>query len=159
MKLRYILFSLCLILLSPAALFAQDRKGGKSHQEMRRQMQEYKMKFLAQEMGLSGEKQSRFFSAYKTYAESRDRSLCKLRKARKSLQSNPNPTDADYESFRQQQNDVRKAENAADTEFRAALEKILTPKEIFLLQEGERKFRDKMQDMKTHKKGRARPKK
>lgn len=117
--------------------------------EMRKEMQEYKMKFLAQEMGITGEKQKRFFDAYTAFAQSQDKIFSERMTAKKRLEQKDNPTDADYAAFRNLQNSLKQKEAAADAHYRAVLDKILTPKEIYLLEEGEHKFRQKMHELKA----------
>lgn len=155
MRRLLLIFSIILLSISGTNLQAQDKKGDKPRHEMRREMQEYKMKFLAKEMGISGEKQAKFFEAYIAFAKTQDALFEEMRKARNTLERKSNPADADYESFRKTQNSVKDRETAADAEYRKALDKILTPRETFLLQEGENKFREKMQELKAKHKSRG----
>lgn len=155
MRRLLLIFSLIIIALAGSDLQAQEKKGEKHRHEMRREMQEYKMKFLAKEMGISGEKQAKFFEAYIAFAKTQDALFEEMRQARHALENKSNPTDADYEAFRKTQNSVKERETAADTEYRKSLDKILTPRETYLLQEGENKFRDKMQELKAKHKTRG----
>lgn len=142
---------LFLLAFSAVSVQAQNQKqdNKKSHSQMRKELQEYKLKFLTDELGLQGGAKSQFAEAFNENFETQSKLFREKRQAKKTLQGKENPTENDYAEFQKVEKNVKAREQEADKQYRAKLDKILTPSQIFKLQQAEDKFRDKMQAMKA----------
>ncbi len=141
-------------------LFAQQTKSEKEKHEMRREMEEYKVKYLAQEMELKGETKEKFEELYKERTKALGAIFKARHQAEKKLKGMTNPSDADYEEYRRIQNETKEKEAEITKEYDAKFNSLLSSKEFFRMQEAEGKFREKMKELKAARKGEkgARPK-
>lgn len=152
MKRLYILLTLFCLALAPAPLFAQKKgEGGKSHKEMRKEMEDFKMKFFAQKMELQGETKEKFFEVFREYAKDMGDGFIQRRRAEKKLKGIAAPTDADYAEAQKEQKAGRDKENAAEAKFEEDCSKFLSPKQMIKLQEAREEFRQKMIELKAKK--------
>ncbi len=139
-----------------ADLQAQNKShDGKSHAEMRRELREYKLKFLSQEMELDDATKAKFAEVFEDNFEAQCKLFREQHKAKKELDAKAKPSDADYEAYQKVQSSVKQREQALDSQYRAKLEKILNPKQMYKLQQGEEKFREKMQELRAKKGGKG----
>lgn len=141
------------VALGSSALYAQDKKkhGGKSHAEMRKEMRDYKLKFLLQEMELNEETQAKFSELFKEHFEAQGKLFREKRQAKKALEVKSEPTDADYQAYQKVEKSVKEREQAIDQQYRNNLDKILSPKQRYKLQQAEDEFRAKMHEMRAKK--------
>lgn len=145
MKKLYIILTLLLLALLPGSISAQTKGGdAKSRKEMRQEMEDFKMKFFAQEMELQGETKEKFFELFRKYSDEMCAGFRQRRKAEKKLKGIEKPTDEDYAEVQKETRNAREREAAAETSFQTECAKILTPKQQFKLQEAQEKFRQKM---------------
>ena len=153
MKRLLAIVMLIAVALGTTALYAQDKKkhGGKSHAEMRKEMRDYKLKFLLQEMDLKDDSdtKAKFSELFIEHFETQGKLFKEKRQAKKALEAKSNPSDADYQAYQKVEKSVKEREQAADRQYRGNLEKILSPKQRYKLQQAEDKFRDKMQEMRA----------
>lgn len=119
---------------------------------MRKELREYKLKFLVQEADLKGEVKDGFSKAFNEHFEAQGKLFKEMRRAKKSLESKSVPTEADYAEYQKTEKSIKARQKAADDKYRASLEKILSPSQLFKLQSAEDKFREKMQEMKAKRK-------
>lgn len=142
------LLAIIMILCAAVPSMAQHRGGG----EMNKEVQEFKVKFLAQEMDLSKAEQKKFEEVYNKYTEEKRAAFKDARALEKKVKHAKNATDADYAAV----TDAMSKAKAKDAEIEARYEKkfasFLSKKQIYKMKEGEEKFRHKMREMRKNKK-------
>lgn len=154
---KRLLFLISILVMScTLTISAQTKKhnGDKSRKEMRQEMEEFKRKFFAQEMELTGEARDKFYEIDKKHSEAVGKCFHEKRAAEKKLKAIAQPTDNDYATYQKTIEAVKVRQEAADKEFDAECKKILSPKQQFKLKEAQEKFRAKMQELKAKKKNR-----
>ncbi len=126
---------------------AQRRHGGGSPEKFHREMREFKIKFLAQEMELREDQVKSFADLYNKMSDERHAALEAGRKAEERLRGLQNPTEADYRAASDAISAARDKEAGIRQKYEAKFKKLLTPKQMFKMKEAERKFRGRLRDM------------
>lgn len=151
-KIFTVLIILAGIVCAPVANAHDKDKHGKSREEMRRELREYKLNFLAEEMDLDEAAKAKFAEIFEENFDAQSQLFRESHKAKKELDAKKNPTDEDYNAYQKVQNSVKQREQALDARYRDKLSKVLNSKQMYKLQQGEEKFRAKMQEMKAKRK-------
>lgn len=139
------------LLLGSSALMAQ--KKGADKEAMRREVQEFKLKFLAQEMELKEDQQKKFFELYNQMDAEKVKVFKETRALEKKLNAAANASDAEYEAVSKAITEAKEKDAAIDKKYDEKFATFLTSKQIFKMKSAEEKFRAKMREM-HHKKGR-----
>lgn len=145
---KFLLLIFFAALMVPA--FAQN-KGEKSREEMFREVQEYKMKFLAQEMELKEDQIARFNELYEKMSQEKGKNFREMRKLEKSLKKDASEQEYKLVSDKISECKVKDAE--IDKEYDAKFATFLSQKQIYKMKAAEEKFRKKMMEMHHKKKG------
>ncbi|MDE6297623.1 MAG: hypothetical protein K2L89_07220, partial [Muribaculaceae bacterium] len=114
--------------------------------EKRKEFREYKMKFLAQEMGLKDETSKKFFEVYNQLSDERFDIRREMHIINKKIKSN-SAGDADYATL----NRLKEQDADIEKKYDAKFSTFLTSKEIFKMKEAENVFRQKLHEMKAKK--------
>ncbi|MDE5869856.1 MAG: hypothetical protein K2H18_06455, partial [Muribaculaceae bacterium] len=114
--------------------------------EKRKEFREYKMKFLAQEMGLKEESMKKFFEVYNQLSDDRFDIRKEMHIINKKIKTNT-ATDSDYATLNRLKEQDADIEKRYDGKFAT----FLTSKEIFKMKEAENVFRKKLHEMKEKK--------
>ncbi len=143
-------FLLLLILVISACIptFAQKEK---SPQEMRREIHEFKLKYLAQEMDLKEDQQKKFFDLYNQMTEERVKVFKETRALEKKLAESDQATDAEYEAVTRSITAAKEKDAAIEKKYDEKFATFLSAKQIYKMKEAEQKFRKKIHEM-HHKK-------
>ena len=112
----------------------KERDGKKSREEMFKEIQECKLKYLAQ---MSMEKGKIFHECHNI---------------EKELKENPNLTDEDYAKASEKLEAAREKEALIDRVYDAKFATFLSAKQIYKMKQAERAFLEKLRDMRRHKK-------
>ncbi|MBD5221544.1 MAG: hypothetical protein HDS70_04145 [Bacteroidales bacterium] len=144
------IFLLLSLLLFAAPSFATESEKGRD--EMRKELQEFKLKYLAQEMNLAPSKQQEFYQTYSAMQEEKRKVFKEAHAYKKALKKNENASDADYAKASKMMADAKIREGEIDKKYDAIFAKFLTSKQIYKMKEAEQKFRQKMREMKKKKK-------
>lgn len=147
---RIYIFLLLLISVNLGCL-AQEQNNDAKRKKMFEEVQEFKMKYLAQEMNLSEEQKVKFFEIYSEFSKSREECFKDVRKLERKLKKSEQPSEEEYQK-------LTDARNKANIEF-AEIEKnydekfseFLTSKQIYEMKEGEKNFRNKLEEMRRDK--------
>lgn len=146
-KLSLILILLCAVMLPT---FAQERK--MSRQEMRKELQEYKLKYLIQEMELRDETaQKKFCDIYNQMEDERVKVFKETRALKKRLNSG-NASDEEYESVSRSLTDAKEKVANIEKRYDEKFATFLTSKQIFKMKTAEETFRQKMRELRHKKK-------
>lgn len=137
------LLILLLAVLAPAV--AQKHQGRSKH-EMRKEMKDFHMKFLAQEIDLKEDQQKPFFDTYSQMMEERRKIFDETRNLEKRLRDGK-ATEEEYETVTAALTNAKERDAAIEKKYDEKFSKILTPKQLYKLKEAEEKWRAKMQEM------------
>lgn len=134
-----------LALLVAIPLGAQER--GKLTPEKRKEFREYKMKFLAQEMGLKDDDtRKKFFEVYNQLSDERFDVRREMHEINHKVKDNT-ATDKDYAAL----NRLKEQDAEIDKKYDGRFVAFLSSKEIFKMKEAENVFRQKLHEMKAKK--------
>lgn len=146
--LKLVLFGLVLI----AGCIPAMADGKKNKEEMRKELQEFKIKFIAQEVGIPEDKQKLFFEIYQDMDQEKMRAFGQAFRLGKQLKKNKNATEADYEAFSKAMNEAKEQDMEIDKRYNEKFSSFMTAKQIFLMKNAEEKFRNKMHEMRHKRK-------
>lgn len=122
-----------------------------SHVHMSKEVQEFKVKFLAQEIDLEDSKVKKFAEIYNRMQNERAKIFFEVRSLEKQLRAKKNATEDDYLKVNQAKTDARIKDAEVEKKYDKELSEILTKKQLFKLKEAEKTFRDKMHKMRKEK--------
>ena len=148
---KYLILALLAILTFTSPLAAQKKNRGKDRAEMKREIQEFKLKFLAQEMDLEESKHKQFFDLYTQLEEERQKVIRDTKALEKKLKNVEDATDAEYEAVSKAITSAKEKEAEIEKRYDEKFSQFLSPRQIFKMKSAEQKFRDKMREMRRNK--------
>lgn len=149
---KKLLLTLCLLAGCFALMPAQGRHGNKPD-KMFEEIQEFKMKYLAQEMELKDSQKDRFFTLYDEMNEKRLDIMKPAWKLKRKLKKDPSATEQQYQEAADAINQAKERCASVEKEYEVKFSDFLTQKQIFKMKTAEDEFRKKMQEMKQNRKG------
>ena len=139
---KQIFFLLALVFLSiPCFADKKDRT------KMMEEIQNFKIDFLAQEMGLTEKAKSDFAPLYREYDNELRKTGSEVFKFEREMKKKKEPTDADYKRLSELQKKSRADFEAVNKKYEPKFEAILNAKQIYQMHKGEEKFLEKMKEM------------
>lgn len=151
MKGKILIVLMALIMAVPS--FAQKNQDGKNKEERRKEMMEFKLKFLADEIELKEEQKKEFNAIYTQMEQERRVVFKKMKNAEKLIKENKNASESDYEKAT---NDIAAAKtemSQIEKKYDQKLAAFLTKKQMYKLKEAETKFMETMRKCKDKKEG------
>lgn len=148
MRKIYILF-LALIFALP--VMAQKQQSKDRCGEMRREMHEFKMKFIAQEIELQESQQKRFFEVYDRMWSERGKLFRSTREIEKKLRDGK-PSEQEYTEACRALTEAKEKDAEIEKKYDAIFSEFLSSKQIYKMKDAEEKFRNKMHEMRHKKK-------
>lgn len=148
MKKLFLLFTLLVVAIAP--VFAQGKGQDKDHKAMRKEIMDFKIKFLAQEMELNEEQQKKFNTLYRQMSEEKGVVFHELHALKKKIGKDAN--DAEYEAYTRAASEAKEKEAEIDRRYDAKFAEFLSAKQIYKMKAAEEKFRQKMHEMRGKKK-------
>lgn len=145
MKLKYILITLLALLVIAPAYADKHKKCDR--EKWRKDMREFKLRFLAQEMELRDDQQKQFITLYTQMTEEKEALMKRTCQAVEKIEKLDSPTEADYKAGSEALLRAREQEVAIDRKYDEKFRTFLSAKQIFKMKEAERKFRDKLNEM------------
>lgn len=150
---KFVVFALVLVsLLTYVGTAGAQRKGPGDHSAMRREVRQYKMKYLAQEIDLKADNQKRFFELYEELEDGRQAIMDEARKLDKQVKADKNATEEDYARAAEAKSAAKVKVSELDKKFDERFSEFLTGKQVYKLHEAEESFRVKMREMHDKKK-------
>ena len=143
MRKIYILL-LALIFALPA--FSQKSQSREKREDMRREMHEFKMKFIAQEIELQESQQKRFFEVYDRMWAERGKLSKATRGIEKRLREG-NPSEQEYTEACRAMTEAKEKDAEIEKKYDAIFSEFLTSKQVYKMKDAEEKFRNKMHEM------------
>ncbi len=126
--------------------FAQGH-GGKNRRQMMKELTEFKMKYLAQEMDLDDEQKEKFSALFYEMSEKRLACMREAWKLERKVRKSENATEADYEAAAEAMNKAKAEDVSIEKEYDNQFSQFLTPKQIFKMKAAEKAFNEKMREM------------
>ncbi|MDE7179616.1 MAG: hypothetical protein K2N88_00230 [Muribaculaceae bacterium] len=143
MKKFYLL--LLMLILAAVPAMADSNKKNKSHEELRSEIIDFKIKYLSQEMALKGDQQKKFAALYRVMSNEKAEAFSNLHRMKKNLKDDS--SEAEYDAFHKAQQEAHEKAREIDRRYEAEFSKILSPRQVFKMKEGEEIFRQKMHEM------------
>lgn len=141
---KILLLLIMLVGIAGTAFAHPDGKGRPDPKKLK-ELRDYKIKYLAQEMELTDEQKPKFVELYEKMSDERMANFDKMRAAERKLRNDP--SDAEYKA----QNDIISNCKVRDAqiikEYDAKFEKFLSAKQLYKMKEAEETFRKRMRDM------------
>lgn len=123
------------------------QKEKKSREQVFREIQEFKKKYLAQEMELTEDQQRPFSDLYDEMCVKKKDLMKTVKEAERKVKKNKDATEEDYQAVTEAWNFVRTRDAEIVEEYDAKFSKFLSQKQIFKMKSAEEKFRKKMEEM------------
>lgn len=134
---------------SVTATAGEGEKGNR--EDMRKELHDFKLKYLAQEMQLREDQQKRFFELYNAMWDEKRRVFSEARSYEKRLRNSKSTTDADYARASKMMSDAKIKEGEIERRYQEKFAQFLSQKQIYKMKEAEDKFRKEMQKMRNKK--------
>ena len=126
---------------------------GKKNDKMFEEIQEFKMKYLAQEMELKDDQKEKFFKLYDEMSCKRFEVMKPAWELERKLKKNSSATEQQYQEAAEAMAKAKDQCAAIEKEYNEKFSQFLSQKQIFKMKEAEDEFRKKMQEMRQNKKG------
>lgn len=129
-----------------------QKEGKHDRDKMMKEIREYKIKFLAQEMELEGEQKASFAELYNEMSEKRKECMRDAMKMERALKKNKDASEAEYQAVTDAMTKAKAEDAAIEKQYDEKFSKFLTQKQIFKMKEAENEFRKKMSELRHKKK-------
>lgn len=131
---------------------ASAQAGKKCSPEMIKEIREFKVKFIAQEIGLRDDQRTRFVETYNSLMEEEGILFGEMRAIKKRLKNRKDVSDAEYNQVSQAMTENKEKSLALEKKYDALFSKFLSAKQVYEMKDAEMKFRRKMEQMYADKK-------
>lgn len=128
-----------------------QKQARQSKKDMIKELHEFKLKFLAQEMDLKENQQQKFFEVYSKMSDEKHKLFKETRSLERKVENNGNATDAEYEAASAAILKAREKDAAIERKYDEQFSTFLSAKQIFKMKNAEEKFRRKMHEMRKNK--------
>lgn len=126
--------------------FAQHDEA-KREQRMK-EVLEYKMKFLAQEMELNDAQKKKFFEVYSEMAAARSQCFKDFRQLERRVKNESNASEKEYQQLTETKEKANAQWIELEKKYNDKFSEFLTSKQIFKMSEAEAVFKAKLNEMK-----------
>lgn len=144
---KNICFILTLLFAGFFSLSAQEEDPVK-REKMFREVQEFKMKYLAQEMDLSELQKKKFFEVYEEMMQSKRECFHDAVVMDRKLKEEKHASEADYQNVRSAFNQANANWAEIENRYDAQFSEFLSQKQIYQMKEAENNFRARYEEMK-----------
>lgn len=148
---KHLLLILALIMGCSVSAMAQ-RSGDKKSENMMKELQEFKIKFIAQEIDLKESQKADFVELYSEMNSKRIEVMRDAWKMERELKKNKDASEADYQAVTDAMTKAKAKDAEIEKSYDEKFAKILSQKQIYKMKEAEEEFRKKMTEMR-HKHG------
>lgn len=132
--------------------FAQHPEKGRDHRKMNQEVQEFKMKYLAQEMELTDQQKEEFFKLYGEMDKQKREVYKKAIEMQRKLKDNPDATEEDYQQATEAMTKANTECAEIEKNYSEKFASFLSQKQIFKMGEAEKSFRSRLEEMKQKRK-------
>lgn len=127
-------------------VFSQSDDSHK-REKMIREVQEFKMKYLAQEMELSELQKKKFFELYEEMEKSKMECYKEARKKERELKASKNATDQEYQQVYEAMDAANSQWAEIEKKYNEQFAEFLTSKQMYKMKEAEKSFKMKLDEM------------
>lgn len=142
---------LMLLFVGVGMAFAHDKDSGK-REKMFKEVQEFKMKYLAQEMDLSELQKKKFFEVYEEMTQAKQECYGPALKLKYKLKHEKNASEEEYQKVTEAFNTANARWAEKEKNYDEKFSEFLTQKQIYKMKEGEVSFKAKLEEMKHNRK-------
>lgn len=146
-------FLVLLIVVGATCLYAGPKGEPKDAAEMKKEIRDFKIRFIAQEIGLRDDQRARFTETYSRMMDEEDAIFSELTRLRNELNDAKNASDAQYQAISTAMTNGKARGAALEKKYDALFAQFLTPRQVYQMKEAEMKFRRKMEQMCGEKRG------
>lgn len=114
---------------------------------MQKEISEFRIKFVAQEIELRAGQQKQFVELYEKMMAERRAAFEEVRRLDKALREDKNPSEADYKALSDARTKAQAKAAEITARYDALFSKFLSQKQILKMKEADDKFRQKMMEM------------
>lgn len=159
--LKHLLILVVMVMSIPLQVSGEECPSpeGKTKEQIFQEIQEFKLKYLAQEIDLKEDQRQQFFDLYNEMTKKRFAAVKEARRLEKEIKKNKNASEEDYKTVTNALNKARSDEAAIEKEYDSKFSKFMTQKQIFKLKSAEESFRKKMEEMRHKHHGKRKDKK
>ena len=144
-------FILILLITGFNFLAAQEENHHK-RDKIFKEVQEFKMKFLAQEMDLNEAQKQKFFELYDEMSKSKQACYAEAVKMDRSLKKDKNATEEDYQKVTESFNKANAEWAETEKQYNEKFSEFLTSKQMYKMREAEKNFKAKLDEMRHSRK-------
>ena len=131
---------------------------GKTKEQIFKEIQEFKLKYLAQEMDLKEDQQQKFFDLYNEMTAKRFAVMREARRMEKKVRKDGDATEDDYKAVTEAINKAKAQDASIEKEYDAKFSTFLSQKQIFKMKSAEDSFRKKLEEMRHKRHGKQKGK-
>lgn len=134
-----------------SVLLAQEEDHSR-RERMFKEVQEFKMNYLAQEMDLNDSQKKQFFEVYEEMSKSKSECYKDAIELDRKLKSEKDATDDEYQQVTAAFTKANTEWADEEKEYNEKFSTFLTPKQIYKMKEAENNFRTKLEEMRSSRK-------
>lgn len=147
--------TLMLMLMLLTVVFVGNAQNKGDREAKAKEFMEFKIKFLADEIGLKGDTRQKFVTLYTQYEKEKRVLWKKARDMEKKIKANKNASEAEYEEWNKAKTKIDDLESSYDKKFA----QFLNSKQIYQMKKAEDEFMRKIRSCRDKKKGERNQKK
>lgn len=140
-----------MLLISGWGVIHAEHDDASHREEMFRQVQEFKINYLSQEMELTEAQKAKFIPIYEEMSAAKRKCYEKARNMDKKLRHSSKASDEDYRQVRDAYNEAQAKWNKEEATYNQKLAEFLSYKQLYRMQEAENNFRAKLEEMRHSK--------
>lgn len=141
------LFLFFILLFTGLGFMNAEEDDMAKREQMYREVQDFKMRYLAKEMDLTEAQRGKFFELYEEMTQNKRECYKAAREMDRKLRKDKNATDADYQRVTMAYNQASAEWNQIEVKYNEKFAEFLTPKQIYKMREAENEFRSKLEEM------------
>lgn len=146
------LFLIIAIIISGLGLATAQEEDAGRRDRMFHEFQEFKMKYLAQEMELSEVQKKKFFEVYEEMTKSKMECFKEAKEMERKLKRNKDASEEDYQEMTSALNKANAQWSEEEKAYNEKFSEFLSQKQIYKMREAETNFKSKMDEMKHSRK-------
>lgn len=153
--LGWLLVLMAVVLSTSASVSAQKKEGNHGKGNFHKEMREFRIKYVAQEIELRDDQRKEFLEVYTKMLDERRDAFAEVRRLDKAIKEKKTPAEADYKALTDAKNKAASRIVEIDRKYDEMFSKFLSQKQIVKMKDAEEKFRKRMMEMQRDKKGKG----
>lgn len=149
------LFLLLILMIGGAAMLPAQNEDPVKVEKRMKEVREFKMKYLAQEMELTEAQKKKFFELYNEMCDSKKDCYKEAIRLKHQIKNDKGATEADYQKVTDAMNKANSDWSVLEKQFDEKFGAFLSQKQIYKMKEAENTYRSKVESMKHNRKKEA----